>query len=79
VRYRSDDDDSARWDDLPFRDGDIVISARSKTGTTWVQMICTIADRLGIAVPEQSWPSLVEAAMFANMRAEPDMMEWLHR
>jgi len=44
-----------------------------------VQMICTIADRLGIAVPEQSWPSLVEAATFANMRAEPDMMEWLHR
>jgi len=38
-----------------------------------------VADRLEIAVPEQSWPSLVEAATFASMRAEPDMMEWLHR
>jgi aryl sulfotransferase len=42
VRYRSDDDDSARWDNFPFRDGDIVISTRSKTGTTWVQMICAL-------------------------------------
>src|SRR5262249_25621990 len=25
-----------------FRDGDIVISTRSKTGTTWVQMICAL-------------------------------------
>jgi aryl sulfotransferase len=42
VRYRSADEDSARWLGFPFRDGDIVISARSKTGTTWVQMICAL-------------------------------------
>ena len=42
VRYRSADEDSARWIGFPFRDGDIVISARSKTGTTWVQMICAL-------------------------------------
>jgi aryl sulfotransferase len=42
VRYISPDEDSARWDGFPFRDGDIVISTRSKTGTTWVQMICAL-------------------------------------
>jgi aryl sulfotransferase len=42
FRYRSPDEDSDRWIGFPFRDGDIVISARSKTGTTWVQMICAL-------------------------------------
>lgn len=42
LRYQSPDEDSARWLGFPFRDGDIVISTRSKTGTTWVQMICAL-------------------------------------
>jgi aryl sulfotransferase len=42
VRYRSPDEDSARWVGFRFREGDIVISTRSKTGTTWVQMICAL-------------------------------------
>jgi aryl sulfotransferase len=42
VRYTSSDEDSGRWEGFPFRDGDIVISTRSKTGTTWVQMICAL-------------------------------------
>jgi len=42
VRYCSADEDSARWTGFPFRDGDIVISTRSKTGTTWMQMICAL-------------------------------------
>jgi aryl sulfotransferase len=42
VRYRSDDEDSARWLDFPLRRGDIVISTRSKSGTTWMQMICAL-------------------------------------
>ena len=42
LRYRSPDEDSARWLEFPFRDGDIVISTRSKSGTTWVQMICAL-------------------------------------
>jgi aryl sulfotransferase len=42
FRYQSPDEDSGRWDGFPFRDGDIVISTRSKTGTTWVQMICAL-------------------------------------
>jgi aryl sulfotransferase len=42
FRYQSHDEDSARWLGFPYRDDDIVISTRSKTGTTWVQMICAL-------------------------------------
>lgn len=42
FRYRSPDEDSGRWADFQFRDGDIVISTRSKSGTTWMQMICAL-------------------------------------
>src|SRR6478735_6520902 len=41
-RYTSSDEDSARWETFPFRSGDIVVSTRSKSGTTWVQMICAL-------------------------------------
>jgi len=59
YRYTSPDEDSARWWDFPFRPGDIVISTRSKSGTTWVQMICLLLvygkvdlpDRLGALSP----------------------------
>jgi len=42
VRYRSFDEDSGRWAGFGFRPGDIVISTRSKAGTTWIQMICAL-------------------------------------
>jgi hypothetical protein len=42
FHYTSPHEDSARWWDFPFRRGDIVISTRSKSGTTWVQMICLL-------------------------------------
>jgi aryl sulfotransferase len=42
VRYRSLDEDGGRWVGFPFRDGDLVISTRSKSGTTWLQMICAL-------------------------------------
>jgi aryl sulfotransferase len=42
FRYRSPDEDSARWLDFVHRPGDIVISTRSKSGTTWMQMICAL-------------------------------------
>lgn len=42
VRYTSADEDSGRWTGFPFRAGDIVISTRSKSGTTWMQMICAL-------------------------------------
>ena len=41
-RYLSVDEDSGRWVGFPFREGDIVISTRSKSGTTWMQRICAL-------------------------------------
>ncbi|MGI5525742.1 sulfotransferase domain-containing protein [Micromonospora sp. CA-259024] len=55
-RYRSADEDSARWIGFPFRDGDIVISTRSKSGTTWMQMICAL---LVLGTPELPAPLTV--------------------
>ncbi|MDQ3628167.1 MAG: sulfotransferase domain-containing protein [Actinomycetota bacterium] len=42
TRYRSSVEDSARWDGFALRHSDIVISAPSKSGTTWTQMICAL-------------------------------------
>ena len=42
VHYTSPDEDSARWIGFPLRSGDIVLSTRSKSGTTWMQMICAL-------------------------------------
>jgi aryl sulfotransferase len=41
-RYQSPDEDSGRWEQFSWRPGDIVISTRSKHGTTWMQMICAL-------------------------------------
>jgi aryl sulfotransferase len=42
VRYWSVEQDNARWLALEHRPGDIVISTRSRHGTTWMQMICAV-------------------------------------
>jgi aryl sulfotransferase len=63
VHYVSPDEDSSRWTGFPFREGDIVISTRSKTGTTWVQMICALLvfqkpelpDKLSAISPWLDW------------------------
>ncbi|GGL16625.1 glycolipid sulfotransferase [Sphaerisporangium melleum] len=52
VRYVSDEEDSGRWDGFPFRRGDIVISTRSKSGTTWTQMICALLVFQSADLPE---------------------------
>jgi hypothetical protein len=78
TRYRSHDDDSARWDDFEFRDGDIVISTRSRHGTTWMQMICALlvfqSPDLPAPLTELSpwvdWLVLPRAEMFERLRAQ---------
>jgi aryl sulfotransferase len=78
VRYRSEDEDSARWAGFPFRDGDIVISARSKSGTTWMQMICALlvfqTPDLGAPLPELSpwldWLITPRDEVYAQLAAQ---------
>ena len=76
VHYTSPDEDSARWWDFEFREGDVVVSTRSKSGTTWVQMICMLLvcgtpelpDRLGALSPwldHLVWPKDEVAARLA--------------
>lgn len=41
-RYSEPDADSGRWEGFDFRDGDIIISAPSKSGTTWTQLLVAL-------------------------------------
>jgi aryl sulfotransferase len=68
VRYRSSDEDSARWQDFVFRPGDIVISTRSKSGTTWMQMICAL---LVFQTPDLPAP-LGELSPWLDSKAVPE-------
>jgi len=78
VRYRSPDEDSARWLEYPFRAGDIVISTRSKSGTTWVQMICALLvfqtpelpAPLGEISPWLDWVGTPQADVYAHLEAQ---------
>ena len=78
MRYRSGDEDSARWLDFDLRAGDIVISTRSKSGTTWMQMICALlvfrSSELPRPLPELSpwldWLVLPEDELFASLEAQ---------
>jgi hypothetical protein len=78
-RYVSSDEDSARWDGFPFRDGDIVISTRSKSGTTWMQMICALlvfqTPRLPAPLPTLSpwldWLVVPRDEVLAQLEAQP--------
>ncbi|MCZ7420661.1 sulfotransferase domain-containing protein [Verrucosispora sp. WMMA2121] len=67
ARYRSADEDSVRWQGFPFRPGDIVISTRSKSGTTWMQMICAL---LVLRTPELPAP-LTELSPWLDWLVEP--------
>ena len=75
IRYRSNDEDSGRWLDFEHRPGDIVISTRSKCGTTWMQMICALlvfgSPRLPVPLSELSpWLDWLTAP------AEPHSLEF---
>ena len=79
VRYRSSEEDSGRWRGFPFRSGDIVISTRSKSGTTWMQMICALlifqTPDLPAPVSELSpwldWLIAPRAEVFPRLAAQP--------
>ena len=78
VHYTSPDEDSARWWDFEFREGDVVVSTRSKSGTTWVQMICLLLvfgtpelpDRLGALSPWLDHLIRPKEAVFARLAGQ---------
>lgn len=78
TRYTSPDDDNLRWSGFPFREGDIVIATRSKTGTTWVQMICALLvfqtphlpDSLSALSPWLDWLITPRDDVFAQLAAQ---------
>jgi aryl sulfotransferase len=78
VRYRSNDEDSARWVGFPFRRGDIVISTRSKSGTTWMQMIAALLvfqtpdlpGSLGELSPWLDWLVAPRDGVYARLAAQ---------
>jgi hypothetical protein len=67
THYRTSVEDSARWLGFRFRPGDIVISAPSKTGTTWTQMICAL---LVFQTPDLPAP-LTTLSPWMDMRVRP--------
>jgi hypothetical protein len=78
VRYTSPDEDSARWWGFPFRPGDIVISTRSKSGTTWMQMICALLvlqtpdlpEPLGRMSPWLDWLTRSQEEIYERLAAQ---------
>ena len=55
MHYRWPGEDSGRWLGFRFRPGDIVISTRRKSGTTWMQMICALLIFQTPELPEPLW------------------------
>jgi hypothetical protein len=76
-RYRSIDEDSGRWERFAPRRGDIVISTRSKSGTTWMQMICAL---LVFETPTLPRPLADLSPWFDWLTIpEPDLLDNLER
>ena len=79
MRYRSPEEDSGRWDRFAHRQGDIVISTRSKSGTTWMQRICALLvlqtaqlpAPLAQLSPWLDWLVLPEDEVLARLEAQP--------
>ncbi|HET6938433.1 MAG TPA: sulfotransferase domain-containing protein [Nocardioides sp.] len=75
----SDEEDSDRWQRFPFRDGDVVVSTRSKSGTTWVQQICLLLVHgtpglpapLADLSPWVDWLTIPEDELFAQLDTQP--------
>lgn len=78
-RYFSDEEDSHRWLRFPFREGDLVVSTRSKSGTTWMQQILLslvhgspdLPAPLAELSPWVDWLTEDETSLFARLEARP--------
>ena len=78
AHYRSQEEDSGRWLAFSFRPYDIVISTRSKSGTTWMQMICALlvfqtADLpapLALLSPWLDWLTIGQRQVYDQLAAQ---------
>lgn len=70
-----------RWADFPFRQGDIVISALPKSGTTWMQMICAllIFQTPDLPAPLQELSPWLEHTKNTRRRLFPKLAAQEHR
>jgi len=79
VHYTSPEEDSARWQGFPFREGDVVVSSRSKSGTTWLQAVCLVLvlqtpdlpSPLGDLSPWLDWTVRPRDDVVARLAAQP--------
>jgi aryl sulfotransferase len=77
-RYLSEEEDSGRWQRFPFRVGDVVVSTRSKSGTTLMQQICLslvqgtaeLPAPLGELSPWVDWLVEPEEDLFARLATQ---------
>ncbi len=65
--YRGHDADNARWEGVELREGDVVISSPSKSGTTWTQLLCALLIFDGPDFPAP----LSDTSMWIDMRTTP--------
>ncbi len=76
--YRVGRQDNSRWDGFVFHPGDIVISTRSRSGTTWMQTICALLifqtpdlpAPLAELSPWMEWLSLDREELLAGLAAQ---------
>ncbi|HSG78760.1 MAG TPA: sulfotransferase domain-containing protein [Acidimicrobiia bacterium] len=66
-QYREDDADNARWHGFRFRPGDVVISAPSKSGTTWTQLLVALLIFDGPEFPE----SIGNMSLWMDQKTRP--------
>lgn len=75
IDFLSNIEDSRRWKDVTFRDGDIVISTPPKCGTTWTQgIVASLLWPAGDAPDDRPWVDL-RLAPIEELLASLDALE----
>ena len=69
--YKNHHLDSTRWEQVPLREDDVIISTSLKTGTTWTQRILSLLVFGPGPLPMslQFWPGAVAMILIATMTA----------